>query len=257
MKLDLIYQQSAGVLSHTERDFYLGFCSFANYKTGFCHPKLKTVAERVGVVPQAASRYYKKLVETGFIQKVPGGYVCLVGYSESKHDVNFSDKTKRDVKSENAHPAHNSKHHVNTTKHGVNSPIYDSSEPSNSTPHSTQARAVERIVFSHPALVEIRKLTLSSPSQILWPDLCRAIGVDVDVGKLRLCFKTWVGQGFKEKNFGWVTDWYANGIPDKYTRNGKQESSARPANSSGRSGQAEDSESTAATLRRIGSGGET
>lgn len=98
MRLDVIYQESKGILTHAERDFYLAYCSFADNDTGQCHPKMKTVAERVGIPAQSASRMYKKIIGYGFLERVPNGHRCLIGYDKSKHTVNFS-PPKSEVKS--------------------------------------------------------------------------------------------------------------------------------------------------------------
>lgn len=118
MRLSVIYNESDGVLTHAERDFYLAFCSFADNKSGFAFAKLQTVSKRAGMLPQSGSRMYQKLAKLGFLEKVQGGHLCLIGYDETKHVVKLVEiETKPDVK-----PA---KRDVKSTKHVVKSPIYD------------------------------------------------------------------------------------------------------------------------------------
>mgnify|MGYP001582745519 CR=1 FL=1 len=95
MKLSEIYEQSDGILSHAERDFYLSFCSFADYETGFTWVKTVTVAERCGTSQSNASRMFQKLEKLNFISKVKGGFLCLVGFDKSYQESNFTCRQRK------------------------------------------------------------------------------------------------------------------------------------------------------------------
>jgi hypothetical protein len=84
MKLSAIYERSAGVLTHAERDVYLGYCSFANPSTGFCNKSITIVAGRVGMPRQSCSRAYHRLLESGFLVMVEDGIICLVGFPNAQ-----------------------------------------------------------------------------------------------------------------------------------------------------------------------------
>jgi hypothetical protein len=81
------------------------------------------------------------------------------------------------------------------------------------------------VCFSHPALAAIRRVTKSSPPNVLWQRLCDRLGTEVDENRLKACFVEWVSRGFKEKNYGWAEDWYVNGIPGR--ENGRASPAAR------------------------------
>lgn len=67
----------------------------------------------------------------------------------------------------------------------------------------------------HPAIKAIFDITKSQPNRAIWDDLIDLLGDEPDVPRLVKCHKAWVTKGFKEKNLGWVTDWYVDGIPEK------------------------------------------
>lgn len=62
----------------------------------------------------------------------------------------------------------------------------------------------------------IRELISRYPNKVLWDDLIARFGDNVDVERLTQCFKVWVARGFKEINLAWATDWYFNGIPERF-----------------------------------------
>lgn len=85
----------------------------------------------------------------------------------------------------------------------------------------------------HPALKAIVKLCGHMPAQILWTTMIETLGDDPDIPKLTRSYREWTLKGYKPKNYGWVTDWYANGIPDEFCSN--QRSSAKVAAQIGKS----------------------
>ncbi len=66
--------------------------------------------------------------------------------------------------------------------------------------------------FYHPALAAIREITKHSPDRVIWDDLIATLGSDFDRERLDQCYRAWRLRGFRTNNYGWVTDWYVNGI---------------------------------------------
>ncbi len=66
--------------------------------------------------------------------------------------------------------------------------------------------------FYHPALAAIREITKHSPDRVIWGELIATLGSDFDRERLEKCFRAWRLRGFRTNNYGWITDWYVNGI---------------------------------------------
>lgn len=100
MDLAAIYNRSSGVLTHAERDYYLAFCSFAD-ETGYCYPRLKTVATRAGTYQGNGSRFFLKLVKLGFMERSKEGFHCILGFEKSSSDNNKSSSSNKKSSSHN------------------------------------------------------------------------------------------------------------------------------------------------------------
>ena len=68
---------------------------------------------------------------------------------------------------------------------------------------------------NHPAIQDIREITNRYPPKALWDDIIKLLGNEPRIDEVRLCFKEWVGRGFKPTNFAWLDDWYVSGIPPR------------------------------------------
>lgn len=126
MKLSEVFQRTKGVLSHAERDFYLAFCAFADNDTGFCFPRMATVAEAVGASRSSASRMFSKLENLGFIKREKGGFRCLLGYHSDNKSYQESNKSYQgdNYPTENSYQGDNkSSHSDNSSYQGDNSHI--------------------------------------------------------------------------------------------------------------------------------------
>jgi hypothetical protein len=65
-----------------------------------------------------------------------------------------------------------------------------------------------------PTLKAVRKITGRSLNKVVQEALLEALGTEVDVERLRDCFRRWMLKGYNPMNLNWATEWYLNGIPE-------------------------------------------
>lgn len=121
MRLKDIFAASKGVLTHAELNLYMGFCAFADARTGECFPAIKTVAETIGMRRDVASRTLSKLVSTGFIRREKDRFLCLIGFDPSLRQVNNSLQEVNSDEKESLQEVNNSLRQVNRSLRQVNS----------------------------------------------------------------------------------------------------------------------------------------
>jgi hypothetical protein len=68
---------------------------------------------------------------------------------------------------------------------------------------------------SHPAIIAVFEVTGRRPDKDLYNKIIRTLGDEPDGQRLVECFEAWRGKDYKPTNYGWITDWYVNGIPEK------------------------------------------
>lgn len=64
----------------------------------------------------------------------------------------------------------------------------------------------------HPALVAVREIKGGFPPRELWDSIIELLGTHPDVPLLKKCWLTWRTKGYAPTNYGWLVDWYPNGI---------------------------------------------
>jgi hypothetical protein len=85
----------------------------------------------------------------------------------------------------------------------------------------------------HPAILAVRDITGRYPTKDVYDVLIASIGGEPDARKLKACFEAWRVKDYKPTNYGWVTDWYKNGIPVfQKNGNGKFPPAAQPPSAS-------------------------
>jgi hypothetical protein len=84
---------------------------------------------------------------------------------------------------------------------------------------------------SHPAIVAVFEVTGRRPDKDLYNKIIRTLGDEPDGQKLVECFEAWRAKGYRATNYGWITDWYVKGIPDKSQNgNGRKHEQRQQAN---------------------------
>lgn len=73
-----------------------------------------------------------------------------------------------------------------------------------------------------PAIVAVRSITGKFPHLDIYDAVIAALGEHPDIELLKKCWSAWRIKDFKATNYGWVVDWYVNGIPGE--TNGKNRS---------------------------------
>ena len=76
---------------------------------------------------------------------------------------------------------------------------------------------------THPAIQAIFKIVGRYPAKDQYDVLIEVLGDKPDTEKLRRCWSEWRAERpnkkpFSPMNYGWITDWYKNGIPGKNNR---------------------------------------
>lgn len=202
MNLKTVFSQSKGVLSHGERDYYLAWCAFAN-EDGSCWQQASAIAETVGVTPQSGARFYKKLVEKGFLTKVKGGHICVTGFEQSSHHVN---KSSHSVNFSSSHEVNNYHPDGNKSSHHVNS---DSINVVN-TKKEKKKRTVK--VDSETDEMKAFRKTLADYQQAYLPNTTKGQGIaqnnairqmhKLTNGNAELCLKA---HEWAQREFDWKT----------------------------------------------------
>lgn len=70
----------------------------------------------------------------------------------------------------------------------------------------------------HPAIVAVQNVRGSYPPKAIWDTVIELLGDHPDVPRLGKLWVAWVARGYKPMNYGWLVDWYPNGIEGE--RNG-------------------------------------
>lgn len=78
--------------------------------------------------------------------------------------------------------------------------------------------------IDHPALKAVLQVKGRYPHKDLWDLVISTLGEAPDVAHMKECWLAWRSWNFRPENFGWLIDWYVNGIPQ---RNGIRGNSAR------------------------------
>ena len=95
-------------------------------------------------------------------------------------------------------------------------------------PKRKKSTADERT--NHPAIQAVFGILGRFPAKHEYDALIEAVGDKPDKPKLRLCWAEWrrprqgFPNGYSPRNYGWVMDWYVNGLPD--SKNGAKPESA-------------------------------
>lgn len=66
---------------------------------------------------------------------------------------------------------------------------------------------------THPAVVAVRETRGAFPSKDLWDVIIETLGTHPNVTLLKKCWHAWRTRGYSPTNYGWLVDWYLNGIP--------------------------------------------
>ena len=83
---------------------------------------------------------------------------------------------------------------------------------------------------NHPAIQAVFGILGRFPAKHEYDALIEAVGDKPDKPKLRLCWAEWrrprqgFPNGYSPRNYGWVMDWYVNGLPD--SKNGAKPETA-------------------------------
>lgn len=67
---------------------------------------------------------------------------------------------------------------------------------------------------SHPAIVAIFEASGTYPPTEIFQDIIDRLGTQIDLVKLKDCFRKWRVKGYKKTNYNWAMDWYVDGIPE-------------------------------------------
>lgn len=65
---------------------------------------------------------------------------------------------------------------------------------------------------NHPAIVAVREVKGKYPDKDLWDSIIETVGEHPDLPLMRKCWVTWRTRGYLPNNYGWLVDWYVNGI---------------------------------------------
>lgn len=74
----------------------------------------------------------------------------------------------------------------------------------------------------HPAIVAVQNIRGSYPPKELWDTVIELLGEHPDVVRLKKCWVAWRTKGYKPMNYGWLVDWYPNGIEGEANGTNKQ-----------------------------------
>lgn len=108
-----------------------------------------------------------------------------------------------------------------------------STSSSSSTPSSKEKKEVRADKprdprVDHPAIQAVWKTRGKYPLKDLWDLIIETVGDDPDAERMRDCWVKWRGRGFSSENYGWLTDWYMNGVSDGTNKpNGNQTATER------------------------------
>jgi hypothetical protein len=195
---------------------------------GRCFPGLDTLAAKVKLKKRQVQEIIHRLEKRGIIKTVPGkgrGHHTVFEFQKVQDSAPIP-KAKR------CSPPQIKGAGLCTEKVQDSAPPYKEEpliepliEPEGEKPAPT---------FAHPALKAIREITKSNPPQEVWAPLIRVLGTEFDFARLMTCFQKWRLKGYREKNYGWITDWYANGVPED--KNGTDKNHASATEKSGRRG---------------------
>lgn len=68
---------------------------------------------------------------------------------------------------------------------------------------------------NHPAIVAFREIKGRYPTKDLYDHVIEIVGDHPDVPLMRKCWVEWRTRGYQSENYGWIVDWYVNGIPER------------------------------------------
>lgn len=180
---------------------------------GWCHPSQELIADKSNVSVRDVKRIIKELEQDGKLliehTKRQNRYMLLFRELDKDFDgVSCCHHVSEPDGVTSAQPRSDT--NVTSIKPSGESPI--------SPPKAAVAVAqVKDTRHKHPAIDAIRSLLKSYPNKELWDSYIQRFGDDVDVDRLRECFKEWVRRGWKPTNLKWV-EWYFIGIEESYSR---------------------------------------
>ncbi len=70
--------------------------------------------------------------------------------------------------------------------------------------------------WNHPAIRAVKEICRENVPSGIIPAVIAAIGGNPDIDKLKACYLEWHSRGKARGGWGWVLEWYATGIPERY-----------------------------------------
>jgi len=238
----------------TKREIIVVAFLFAsrNRRSGLCNPSRKTISEATGIALPNLSNAVRGLVEKGWIiDHGRDGFeiVETVHEPDEKGEENYQIDNPEIINSITSAEPENYQNDNSAVIKSItkvtdlitenyqidNALIKDSEhkvEHKINRERESRSRSADfgppigpTLKANHPALVAVRSLTGHQPDRATWDGIIDVLGEDPDLGFLSKCYTDWVMRGFRKQNYGWITDWYANGKRKRTNANSKSDGS--------------------------------
>ena len=122
-------------------------------------------------------------------------------------------------KNDEEKPVENEKPNGDLTGHArarhisVSSQVNKKEEKSLSRPKAEPKTKPEDPRRHHPAIVAVNEVVGLYPPKEIWDEIIDSLGMDIDTGKLKLCFTKWRARGYNKTNYAGFISWYHDGVP--------------------------------------------
>lgn len=234
----------------TKREIIVVAFLFAsrNRRTGLCNPTQRSISEATGIAPSHVSVAVRGLIEKGWISDAgPDGFEVLEAPAEVTDSVTLPGLESYQIgNSEVTESVTTEAPDVTKSVSEVTESVTQSYQIGNSLIKDSEHKVEHKInrerdsrsrsadfgppigptlKANHPALVAVRSLTGHQPDRATWDGIIDVLGEDPDLGFLSKCYTDWVMRGFRKQNYGWITDWYANGKRKRSNANSKSDGS--------------------------------
>lgn len=70
--------------------------------------------------------------------------------------------------------------------------------------------------WNHPAIRAVKQVCRENIPAGIFPSIIETLGGSPDIEKLTACYTEWHSRGKARGGWGWVLEWYKDGIPEKY-----------------------------------------
>jgi hypothetical protein len=205
-------------------------CLMEEDETSFLEGTIAQIANLLGCSPTIVRRCINELEQTkaatierpktqkllknqGFVKVVSRRLVKRYNLREYNRLAKRKERSRENVKP----PSNDSSKDIEF-KSLRESPNGDSNPPNQTTATKSPPPSDPR--RSHPAMVAMYETTGVYPPKPIWDDVIDALGIDVDIGRLKDAYRKWLARGYNKTNYDGVIDWYLNGVPKQGRNHG-------------------------------------